>query len=109
MYGRISDPGMGPYYLTPVALAPRTPANQQSASGVGVFTPCGAVSTWGTTVFVLSVCWSYRCMEGFMIGGWNRILPGWHWLMLAPWPEHSPFRTNLLEKPAACAMDLAHG
>ena len=35
-----------------VALTPRTRANQQSASGVGVSTPCEAVSTRGTTVFV---------------------------------------------------------
>ena len=45
---------MGPYPPW-VELAPRAPANQQSASGVGVSTPCGTVSTRGTTVFVLVV------------------------------------------------------
>ena len=30
----------------------RAPANQRSADGVGVSTPCGAVSTRGITVFV---------------------------------------------------------
>ena len=30
----------------------RSPANQRSASGTGVFMPCGAVSTRGITVFV---------------------------------------------------------
>ena len=34
------------------ALAPRAAANQQPASGFGVSTPCGAVSTPGITVFV---------------------------------------------------------
>ena len=51
MYGRISDPGMRPYPPR-LALAPRTPANQRSCSGVGVSTPCRAVSTWGIAVFV---------------------------------------------------------
>ena len=51
MYGRLFVPGMGPYNPR-VPLASRTPANQQSASGVGVSTPCGVVSNRGTTVFV---------------------------------------------------------
>ena len=38
-----------------LALAPRTPDNQQLASGVGVSTPCGAVSTRGITVFASNV------------------------------------------------------
>ena len=57
--------GMGPY-LSRVALAPRTPGSQQSVCGVGTSTPCGAVSTGGTTVFP-PVCWSCRCMEAFLI------------------------------------------
>ena len=51
MYGRISDPGMG-LYPPRVALVPRSPINQQSASGVGVATPYGDVSTRGIAVFV---------------------------------------------------------
>ena len=61
MHGRVSDPGMR-LYAPRMALTPRTPANQQSASEVGVSTPCGAVSTLETTaVFVPGVCWSSRC------------------------------------------------
>ena len=41
--------------------------------------PCGAVSTRGITIFV-PACWRCRCLEGFMIRGWHRILPGWRWL-----------------------------
>ena len=48
------DPGTGPYPRR-VALAPRTPANERSTSGVGVCTPCGAVS-----IFPMSDCW---CIE----------------------------------------------
>ena len=33
-------------------LYSRAPTNQQSAGGVGVSTPCGAVSTRGITLFV---------------------------------------------------------
>ena len=59
-YGRIRDPGMGNYHprvrrdlgVVPRGnsrrvLASRAPANQQSPSGAGVSTPCGAVSTRG--------------------------------------------------------------
>ena len=49
MYGRSIVPGMAPYPPR-VPLAPRTPANQRSASGVGVSTPCRQVSTRGITV-----------------------------------------------------------
>ena len=38
------DPGMGRYPAR-VALAARNPANHRPESGVGVSTPCGAVST----------------------------------------------------------------
>ena len=54
MYEMLSVPGMEPYPPR-VALAPRTPANQQSGSGIGVSTPYGAVPTRGTTVFVPGV------------------------------------------------------
>ena len=46
----------------------QAPVNQQSASGAGVSTPCGAVSTRGIIVF------------GFMIREWHPIVPGWRWL-----------------------------
>ena len=26
------------------------------------------------------VCWSCRCMEGFLIRGWHTFFPGWCWL-----------------------------
>ena len=41
----------GPVY-SPGGAGSTNPANQQSAIGVGVSTPCGAVSTRGITVFV---------------------------------------------------------
>ena len=50
VYARISNPGMGSH-PSRVARALRAPPKQQSASGVGVFTPCGAVSTRGITGF----------------------------------------------------------
>ena len=46
---KVTDAWMGPY-LPRVALVPRTTTNQRSASGVGVSTPCGVVSTRGTAV-----------------------------------------------------------
>ena len=57
--------GMGPY-LSRVALAPRTPGSQQSVCGVGTSTPCGAVSTRGTTVFVPGFCWSCILWKGLL-------------------------------------------
>ena len=42
---------MGSYHLV-VPPTIRTPANQQSADGVGVSTPCGAVSCQGIAAFV---------------------------------------------------------
>ena len=73
-YGRISDPGMGPYPPR-VTLAPRTPAKQQSARGVGVATPCGAVST-RRTPFSSPVCWSWSRMVRFLIGDETLSSPG---------------------------------
>ena len=65
MYVSISDPGTVTYHpmvWRKLAVVPRgnsrralalcAPANQQSVSGVGVSTPCGAVSTRGMSVFV---------------------------------------------------------
>ena len=49
-YGGIYDPGIRSYPLR-VALALRAPANQRSADVMGVSTSCGAVSTWGISVF----------------------------------------------------------
>ena len=54
MYAMISDPEMG-FYPLRVPLAPRTPANQQSACEAGVSTSPRAVSTRATTVFVPGV------------------------------------------------------
>ena len=64
------------------ARAPGTPANQQPASGIVVSTPCRAVSTRGTVIFVPDVLGLefWMCMEGFMIRRWDLVLPGWHWL-----------------------------
>ena len=56
---------MGSYTLR-VPVASQTPANQQSASMVGVSTPCGAVST-REPPFPFPVCWSCRCVEVFLI------------------------------------------
>ena len=48
IHGGISDPGMGPCR----PRVARAPTSQQSAGGVRVSTPCGAVSTRRITVFV---------------------------------------------------------
>ena len=50
-YGRISDPGMGPYPPR-LPLAPPTPADQRSTNRIGVSKPCGVVFTQGIVVFV---------------------------------------------------------
>ena len=57
----------------------RSPTNQRSARWTGVSTPCGAVSSPGITVF-FSRLLSCRRMEGFMILGWDTIVPGWRCL-----------------------------
>ena len=62
-----------------MALAPRTPANQQSASGLRVPHRAGQYRPGGPP-FSSPLCWSCRCMEGFLIRGWDLILPGWRWL-----------------------------
>lgn len=52
MYGRASDPGMTPYSPRVRQNPDVIPtANQYPASGVGVPTPCGTVSTQGMIVF----------------------------------------------------------
>ena len=78
MYGRISDSGMGPcpHWL---ALAPRTLANQQSASGVGVPHRARRYRHGGLS-FSSPVCYGCRCLEGFVIRGCDTVLPGWRWL-----------------------------
>ena len=67
MYGRNYDPGMG---ICPprVALAVRTPANQQSASGGGFPHRAGRYRPWGPSSS-FPVCWNYRFTEGFLIRG----------------------------------------
>ena len=87
-YGSISDPEMRSYPprvrrdldVVPRAnprrvLTPCAHVNQQSASGVGVSTPCGAVSTGGIPVFSPG-WWSCRDIEEFLSWGWDPILPG---------------------------------
>ena len=51
IYERMNEPGMGPYPPR-VALALRAAANQRSARGIGVSTPCGAVLTRENSIFV---------------------------------------------------------
>ena len=51
IFGSIHGPGIGPYPAR-VWLAPRAAANQRSARGVAVFTPCRMVSTRGVVVFI---------------------------------------------------------
>ena len=126
-------------YTPCVPVASRTPANQQLASGVGVSTPCGAVSTPPTTVFApgllelyryrrisdpeMGPCpprvalalripsWDFQTMrggidpgdhlfrshfskiihiDGFLIRGWDLILPRWRWLLkISGWGFHT--------------------
>ena len=74
----MSEPGMGPNpppataglggggqtgtwpYPPRVVLALRAPANQRSARGIGVSTPCGAVSTRENSIFVPGVTELYK-------------------------------------------------
>ena len=60
----------------------RSSANQRPANGAGVSTPCGAVSTRGSP-FSSPDCRSCRCMEGFLIRGWDPVVPGWRWLFFS--------------------------
>ena len=72
MYRMIYDPGMGPY---PPVVALTVPTQ------FGVSIPCGAVLTRKTTVLVPGLMeLNCKCMEGFLINGWNFILPGWRCL-----------------------------
>ena len=59
----------------------RSPANQRSAGGTGVFTPCGAISTRGIYVFVPRLSELKRC--GRISNPemrWKPILSGVRWL-----------------------------
>ena len=56
----------------------RFPANQRSANGAGVSTPFGAVYDRGITALSPG-CRNCTCMEGFLIRGWENILPGVRW------------------------------
>ena len=51
----------------------RAPANQRSAGGIGVSTPCGAVSTRGITVFVPTLSELY--MYGEIVEPWMGTYP----------------------------------
>ena len=87
-YGGIYDPGIRPYPPrvrrdlgvgprgnSRRALAPRAPANEQSPSGVGVSTPCGAVSPPGDLRFHPR-CWSCSGIDGCPTRGWELIISG---------------------------------
>ena len=77
MYGRIHDAGLGPCRPR-AALIVRTP-------GWGL-----AMKQWSCDFHTVRggidpedhcfVCCSFRCMEGFMMQGWDLILSGWRWL-----------------------------
>ena len=54
------DRGVAPKRNPRRALAPEASANQQSASGTGVFTPCGAVPTLGIYGYVPRLLEVYR-------------------------------------------------
>ena len=51
-YGTVSNTGMRTYHPRGALAHVRSPAKQRSTSGAVVFSPCGAVSTGGITVFV---------------------------------------------------------
>ena len=68
---------------------------------VGVTTPCGAVSTPGTTAFV-PVCWNCRGMELLLVGRWHPILSRWQWVAVA-------FRTPRLGCPHLTGQHLLGG
>lgn len=69
VYGCVYDMGSVPYPTRRVALAPPTPANQQSSSGDEVPTPCVAVSTrWDADLFP-SWVGVVHCMEGSIVRG----------------------------------------
>ena len=79
---------MVPYY-------PRAPLRsqvtdyQRLADRVGAATPCEALSTWGSVMFVLGWSELHVYVEAFLRQGYNRvILPrGGTWMAL--WLEHS--------------------
>ena len=54
---------------SPGGVALRAPDNQRSANGIGVYTSCGVVPTWGTPVFIPR-CRSYS--RGVGVGFLNR-------------------------------------
>lgn len=53
MYERFYDTGITG--ISRGALCFINPSQEQSASGVGLFTPCGALSIWGTSVYILGL------------------------------------------------------
>ena len=73
-YGGIYETGMGTYPPR-VALALHAPANQRSARGIGISTPCGAVSTRENSIFAPGVP-EIRAMDGRLNRGWGTIIPG---------------------------------
>ena len=79
MYERISDQEMG-LCPPPVALSPRTPAKQQSASGVGVPHRVRRYRSGRPPFSSPGVRRSRRRMEGFLIRECDPIIPGQRWL-----------------------------
>ena len=65
-------------YTPRVPVASRTPANQQSAGGVGFPQRAGRYRPGGPS-FLSQVYWVCKCMEGLLIRGWHIILPGCRW------------------------------
>ena len=82
--GELSSPGAaGPQRWPEGQLSPRAGSMSPSQSAIPLwgwgFHTLRAVSTRGICVFVPSI-WSCRCMAGFLMRGWQLILPGVRWI-----------------------------
>ena len=69
--GNVSSPGCGIYI--------RSPASQRPASGTGVSIPCCTVRP-GRLSLSSPGCRSCRCMDEFLILGWDTVVPAWRGL-----------------------------
>ena len=63
---------------------PQSISNQPVGLG---FRHCAVQYRSGGSPFSSLVCWSCKIRESFFMRRWDPILPGWRWLMLAPWLE----------------------
>lgn len=100
----VYDPGMEPFPPR-VPLASRTPANQQSAIGVGLCTSCGTVSIRGSTVFVpglLKLLW-YGNISDLGMGPYNTREP------LASLTPANQLSANRLGISTPCGAVSTHG